>query len=69
MALNLIEHLLILASVVTGCVSITTFVSLVDIPKGIVSSTVGLKSCAITAGIEKYNLIIKKKKKKQNKIV
>ena len=69
MALNLIEHLLILASVVTGCVSITTFVSLVDIPKGIVSSTVGLKSCTITAGIEKYNLIIKKKKKKQNKIV
>ena len=69
MALNLIEHLLILASVVTGCVSITTFVSLIDIPKGIVSSTVGLKSCTITAGIEKYNLIIKKKKKKQNKIV
>ena len=69
MALNLIEHLLILASVVTGCVSITTFVSLVDILKGIVSSTVGLKSCTITGGIEKYNLIIKKKKKKQNKIV
>ena len=34
-----------------------------------ISSTgIGLKLCAITAGIKKYKLIIKKKKK-QNKIV
>ena len=34
-ALNYIEHWLILASTVTGCVSISTFISLVGIPIGI----------------------------------
>ena len=68
-ALNYIEHLLILASVVTGCVSISAFVSLVGISEGITSSAVGLNICAITAGIKKYKSIIKKKKKKHNKIV
>ena len=45
-----IEHLLILALVVTGCVSI--FAILVDIPIGIASCTVGLNICVITAGIK-----------------
>ena len=36
---------------------------------GITSSAIGLKICAITAGIKKYKSIIKKKKKKSYKIV
>ena len=67
--MNYIEHLLNLVSTVTGCVSISAFASIVDIPIeipipiGIMSSAVGLKICAITAGIKKYKSIIKKKKK------
>ena len=67
--LNYIEHLLILISTVTRCVSISSFAFLVGIPIGITSSAIGLKICAITAGIKKYKLIIKKKKKKYGKIV
>ena len=66
---NYIEHLLILASAVTGCVSFSDFDSLVDISIGIRSSAVGLKLCSITAKIKKCKSIIKKKKKKHNKIV
>ena len=33
---------------------------------GITSSTIGLKICAIAAGIKKYKSIIKKKKKKRH---
>ena len=43
MALNYIEQLLVLASAVSRCVSISAFTSLVDIPIGIVSSAVVLK--------------------------
>ena len=43
--------------------STSVFASLVDIPIGIASSAIGLKICAITAGIKKYESIIKKKKK------
>ena len=42
--LNYVEQLLILASTVTGCVSIFGFASLVDIPKGITTSAIGLKN-------------------------
>ena len=38
-------------------------------PIGITSSAIGLKICAITARIKKYKSIIKKKKKKHDKIV
>ena len=38
--LNDVEHLLNLASIVTGCVSISAFVSLVAFPVGITSSAV-----------------------------
>ena len=61
--LNYFEHLLILTSTVTGCVSIYAFASLVAIPLGIMSSAVGIKICAITAEIRKYKQIIKKKRK------
>ena len=63
--LSYIEYFLILASTITGCVSIYTFASLVGIPIGITSSAIGLKKCAITEGIKKYKSIIKKKIKKQ----
>ena len=56
--LNYIEHFLILASTVTGCISISAFASLVGIPIGIMSSAIRLKICAITAGIKKYKSII-----------
>ena len=45
------------------------FFSLVGIPIGITSSPIGLKMCAITAGIKKYKSIIKKMKKEYGKIV
>ena len=51
-ALNYIEHFLILAST-TGCVSISAFAYIVGIPIGIRSSAIGLRVCAITAGIKK----------------
>ena len=57
-ALNYIEHLLFLASSVTGCVSISAFASLVDFPVGIASSAVGLNICATTVEIKKYKSII-----------
>ena len=53
--LNYIEHFLILGSTITGCVSISAFASLVGIPIGIASSTIGLKICVITTGIKKYD--------------
>ena len=61
--LNYIEHVLILASTFTKCVSISTFGSLIGIPMGIMSSAIGLKSSATTAWIKKYKSIIKKKRK------
>ena len=67
--LNYIEHFLILSSIITGCISISAFFSLIGIPRGITSSTIGLKIYAITVGTKKYKLIIKKKKKKHDKTV
>ena len=67
--LNYIEHWPILVLRVTGCVSISAFASLVCVLLGITSSAVGIKICVVTAGIEKYKLIMKKNKKKHGKIV
>ena len=47
---------------VTGCVSISPFASLVWVLVGTMSSAVELK-IAISPGIKKYNSVIKKKKK------
>ena len=65
--LNYIEHVLILASTITGCISISVFTSLLGIPIGITSSAIGLKICATAAGIKKDKSTTKKKKKKQIK--
>ena len=67
--LNYIGHLPILVSAATGCISISAFASSVGIPTGSTSSAIGLKICAITAGIKTYKSIIKKRKKKHDKIV
>ena len=67
--INYIEDFLILDSAITGCVSVPAFSSLVDIPVRVTSSAKELKICAITPGIKKYKSIIKKKKKKHNKMV
>ena len=67
--LNYIEHFLILASAIIGCILISAFASLLGIPIGTTSSAIGLKLCAIDRGIKMYKLIIKKKKKKHDKTV
>ena len=67
--LSYIEHFLILASAITECISISAFASILGIPTGITSSALGLKICAITAGIKKYKPIMKRKKKKHDRIV
>ena len=42
---------------------------MLGIPVGTTSLAIGLKNCAIAAGVKKYKSIIKKKKKKHDKIV
>ena len=67
--LNYIDHPPTVLSTITGCVYISDFAFLVCIPIEITSSVIGLNICVITIGIKKYKSIIKKKKKKHDKIV
>ena len=67
--LNYIDQLFIVISTITGCLSISAFASLVVIPRTITSPAIGLKICVITVGMKRYKSIIKKKKKKHDKIV
>ena len=67
--LNYIEHILILASTITGCISISDFAYLVGVSIGITSSAIGSKMCTIAARVKRFKSIIKKKKKKHDKIV
>ena len=67
--LHYIAYFLILASTITGCISIFDFASLIGIIIGITSSTIELKVCAITVGIKKYKSLIKKKKNNHDRIV
>ena len=60
--MNYTEHLLILISTVTGCVSVSGFASFVGISIEIKSSVVGLKTCLTTARIKKHKSIINKNK-------
>ena len=64
-----VDHLLVLVSTVTGCISISAFASLICVPVGIRSSAIGTKMCVITAGIKRYKSIIKKKNKKHDQTV
>ena len=61
--MNYIEHSLIVISTINGCVSISTFASLVGITIALANCTIGLKMFVITAAIKKYKSIIKKKKR------
>ena len=54
--LDYTEHFLILSSIITGCISISAFASLLNIPVGITSSAIALKIFAIAVGIKKYKL-------------
>ena len=56
---NDVEHLLILASAIDACISMSAFDSLVFVSVVVTGSAVGIKICAIR----------KKKKKKRDKIV
>ena len=68
--MNYTQHLLILFSKVTACVSISVIASLAGIHVGITSSAVILKICAIIARIKEYNWIIKTEEKTcENSIV
>ena len=67
--LNYVEYFLFLASTNISYDSVSEFASLVCVPVCITSSAVGLKICAITAGIKRYKSVIKTKKKKHDKIV
>ena len=60
---NYTEYLLILASAVTGFVSISAFAFLVGVPASTASSEAAIKICVITAGIKKCKSIIKRKEK------
>ena len=61
-AINHVKQLLVLGLTVTDCVSISTLSSFVCVPVGITSSELGIKTCAVTAGIKLYRSIIKKNK-------
>ena len=61
--------MLIAISTITVSVSISTFASLLVIPLVIASSTVGLKMFVTIAWIKKCKSIMKKKRKKHDKIV
>ena len=55
-----VERLIILVSTVTGCVCVRV---------GISNSAVGMKICTIAVGIKNFKSVIRKKKKKHNRIV
>ena len=63
-ALNYVKNFPFVDSRVTGCVSISEFVSLVCILIGIITPAAVITVCVIAAGIKKYRLISKKKKEK-----
>ena len=67
--LNYVGNLLILSSTTAVCVSISTFPWLVCVPVGITISIVRINICAITAGINRWKSIIKKKKKHDKMLV
>ena len=67
--LNYFEHFLVFVSPVSGFVLTSTFAPSFGVPIGIASSKVGLKICALTAWIKKYQSVVKEKMTNCNKIV
>ena len=68
-SLNYIEHFVILVTTITGCISISVFVSLLVIPVGMRSSAIGLKMFVTASGIKMYKSPVNKNKKKDDKII
>ena len=62
-ALSYFEHFLAFLHATRGCVSISAFALFVGVSVGIASSIIGLNIFEITAGINRYKSIIKKKRK------
>ena len=62
MTLNNTEHLLIITSKITECVSISAFASLIGISLSFASSAATTKICSVTAGIQKHGSIILKRR-------
>ena len=69
MNLKHIEQLLRLVCAISGCVSIAAFALLISFPVGITSSATALKASTISALIKKYKSVIKKERKRHNKII
>ena len=67
--LNYIQHFLTLSITIISCISISAFTHLIGISIGITRSAIGLKICTKTTGIKKYKSTIKKKKKKNDKMI
>ena len=67
--LKYVEQFLNLASAVTGCISVSAFASLTGILIRSTSSAIALKICAINTRIKNHGSMIKKNKKKHDKIV
>ena len=63
---NYIEHFLVLASTITGCISISAFASLFGVSIRIMSSAISFKSFAVTTEIKKCKSILKKKKRNKH---
>ena len=63
---NYIEHFLISVFIITVCISISAFESLLFIPVALTRSAMRLKIC--DTEIKKYKPIIKKQKQKHDKI-
>ena len=64
--MNYIEHLLILISTVTRCISFTAFASLVRIPT-IQASAIEIKIRVMTGGMKKDKSLRKKKLRKRKR--
>ena len=60
-----VEHFLILLLEIKGCISISSFASLLGVSIGITSSAIGLNICEIAAGNKKYEPIKKRGMTKQ----
>ena len=68
-AFNYFEHFLVLISAVRGCVSISEFASLVGVTVVIASSAVVLNTCELAKGFKNWKSVVKKKRKKHDKIM
>ena len=62
-SVNYIEQFLVFVSAFSVSVFISAFASLAVVPVGIASSTIGIRICAITAGIKKHSQLSIKKEK------